>query len=135
MPLFVPHKVVLNAMDDILYVADRETGRVLSFGTSEGGRGQVLNSHAQLGGKPYALGFAGGSSRGSERGTAKWLIHGAFGGMAKGKYMGFTLDKNGEEIGTWGPEEVGVRGWGICCSFYSDFFRGLGNLTIWLWTA
>lgn len=97
--LFVPHKAILNAANDILYVADRENNRVLSFVTSEGGHGRVLSDEStMLGGSPYAISFNSSASN--------WPMYGVFGGVAKDKLMGFALDETGNKIGTWGPQEV-----------------------------
>ncbi len=97
--LFIPHKAILNAANTVLYVADRENRRVLSFATSEGGHGQVLSDNAQLGGTPYAISF--NSSAASD-----WPMYGVIGGVNEDRLMGFTLDAGGERIDTWGPQEV-----------------------------
>lgn len=96
--LFVPHKAILNTANDILYVADRENKRVVSFATSEGGHGRVLSDKGTLGGAPYAISFNNSSS--------DWPMYGVLGGFAADKLMGFTLDANGSKTGTWGPPEV-----------------------------
>lgn len=97
--LFVPHKAILNVANDILYVADRQNRRVVSFSTSEGGHGSVLSNRAELGGLPYAIAFNGSSD---------WPMYGVFGGHATegNMLMGFTLDESGNRIGMWGPQEV-----------------------------
>ena len=98
--LFIPHKAILSAAEDILYVADRQNSRIVSFDT-DGGRGRVFSEGVELGGGfPYSIAF-----NSSEK---DWPMCGVFGGVALGgaKLMGFTLDKNGNRIATWGPEEV-----------------------------
>ena len=93
-PLFVPHKLTLNAAQDRLFVADRENSRVISYDTASG-HGEVLSSEMALGGKPFAV-YTNGSN--------DWPIHGVFGGEEGA--MGFSLDRNGKVIGSWGPEGV-----------------------------
>lgn len=102
--MFVPHKVILNAVQDTLYVADRENNRVLSFSTS-GGRGSVLSGEEEVGGSPYSIFFNGSSSN---TGGTDWPMYGVLGGFSSHKLLGFALDSSGKRIGTWGPQEVGV---------------------------
>ena len=97
-PLFVPHKLTLNAAQDKLYLADRENSRVVVYGTKSG-HGEVFSSKTTLGGKPFAI-FANGSS--------DWPMHGVFGG--KKGVMGFSLDRGGKVINTWGPQGVSLCG-------------------------
>ena len=102
--LFIPHKAILNAAEDILYVADRQNGRLISFST-KGGRGRVFSEGVELGrGFPYSIFFNSNQT--------DWPMYGVFGGMAMrgGRLMGFTLDRSGSKIGTWGPNEVRVSG-------------------------
>ena len=94
MPLFVPHKLSLNAAQDKLYVADRENSRVIAYDTATG-HGEVLSGVAALGGKPFAV-YTNGSS--------DWPMHGVFGGEAGA--MGFSLDSSGKLVGSWGPKGV-----------------------------
>lgn len=99
--MFIPHKAILNAAEDILYVADRENMRVLSFSTTEGGRGQVLSDARQLGGKPYSISFNSSET--------DWPMYGVQGGFSNERLVGFALDSSGTRIGTWGPNEVCCR--------------------------
>ena len=94
MPLHIPHKLTLSAAQDKLYVADRENSRVVTYSTATG-HGEVFGGGKDLDGKPYAI-FTNGSS--------DWPLHGVFGGEEGS--VGFSLDKNGEVISTWGPEGV-----------------------------
>lgn len=103
-PLFVPHKAILDSAQRTLYVADRENMRVLSFSTAEGGRGRVFSNQVELGGRPYAV-FFNGSSNSSD---SDWPMYGVFGGRAGAIPVGFTLDKYGKKVDTWGPKEVGT---------------------------
>ena len=100
--LFVPHKAILNAAETILYVADRENYRVLSYDlTKTSSRGRELSS--AMGGAPYSIAF----NRSVSTGLA-WPMFGVFGGQRKeGKrLMGFTLDSHGKLVGSWGPTKV-----------------------------
>jgi hypothetical protein len=94
--LFVPHKVILNAARNFLYVADRENMRIISFDTSKGGHGNVLSNAATLEGRPFAISFNSSAS--------DWPMLGVFGGGER--LMGFSVDADGNKIGTWGPQEV-----------------------------
>lgn len=96
--MMVPHKAILNAAENILYVADRENRRIVSFSTSDGGRGHVFSDERELGGRPYAIFFNGSKS--------DWPMYGVFGGVSRKTLVGFTLDERGNKIGTWGPQEV-----------------------------
>ena len=101
--LFVPHKAILNAAEDILFVADRENQRVLSFGTVFGGNGHVFCDKTKLGGAPYAIYLNGSESN--------WPMYGVFGGVSQRALRGFTLDKDGSVTDTWGPEKVCDNPW------------------------
>lgn len=103
MQLFVPHKAILSAAENILYVADRENRRVLSFGTVFGGNGHVFSDRTKLGGYPYAIDLNGSAS--------DWPMYGVFGGVSQRALRGFTLDKDGGMTDTWGPQEV-CDNWG-----------------------
>ena len=102
--LFIPHKAILNAAENILYIADRQNSRIVSFDT-KGGRGRVLSEGKELGGGfPYAITFNSSET--------DWPMLGVFGGVALGggKLMGFSLDKDGRRIATWGPEKASGSG-------------------------
>ena len=98
--LFIPHKVVLNAANDMLYVADRQNRRIISYATSKGGHGSVLSGGNELGGFPYGISF--------NSSVSDWPMYGVFGGLAVegDMLMGFMLDVEGNKISTWGPQEV-----------------------------
>ncbi len=97
--LFIPHKAILNVAEDILYVADRENGRIISYNTSSGGRGSVFCGSQELQGYPYAVYFNSSES--------DWPMYGVYGRAEKNEdVMGFSIDKNGRKISTWGPDEV-----------------------------
>ena len=99
--MFVPHKAILNAAQDLLYVADRENKRILSFVISEGGRGVVFSNNRQLRGNPYSICFNDSQN--------DWPMYGVLGGFSMEKLMGFTLDKSGTRTATWGPKEVCIQ--------------------------
>ena len=92
----------MNAAETILYVADRENHRIVSYDISN------TNSHGKkfgqgMEGAPYAISFNGSSSS-----AISWPMYGIFGGEKDGKrLMGFVLDDNGKIVGSWGPKEVG----------------------------
>ena len=102
--LFVPHKAILNAAETILYVADRENQRIVLYDTMTGA-GKELSGNRELDGSPYSISFNGSSS------GEDWLMYGVFGGIGGDgeNYMGFSLDKNGRKVDTWGPNEVGSK--------------------------
>ncbi len=93
-PLFIPHKLTLNSAQDKLYLADRENNRIVVYSIRTS-HGEVLSSEAMLVGKPFAI-YTNGSS--------DWPMYGVFGGE-KG-VLGFSLDRSGKVINTWGPEAV-----------------------------
>ena len=98
-PLSIPHKIILNAAETSLFVADRENHRVLSFATSSRGHGQVFCREEELKGKPpYAISFNDSES--------DWPMYGVFGKTDHDNVMGFTIDKSGKKISIWGPDEV-----------------------------
>lgn len=66
----------------------------------------MFSGKETLGGKPFAI-FANGSS--------DWPMHGVFGG--KTGVMGFSLDRDGKVINTWGPQGVSLYGNGRCNRF------------------
>lgn len=96
--MFIPHKAVLNAAQSILYVADRQNSRVLSFDVSHGGHARVFSGRLELGGYPYAIFF--------NDSVLDWPMYGVLGGVSSANLMGFTLDERGNKIDTWGPKEV-----------------------------
>lgn len=63
--------------------------------STEKGHGEVFSSEAMLVGNPYAI-YTNGSN--------DWPMYGVFGGE-KG-VLGFSLDRSGKVINTWGPEAV-----------------------------
>lgn len=93
--MFVPHKAILNAAETLLYVADRENQRILTFDTSNG-HGQVFSQREDLKYSPYAISFNSSHS--------DWPLLGVFGGRSGN--TGFILDQNGKTVNTWGPKEV-----------------------------
>lgn len=122
MYLFIPHKVILNAANDMLYVADRENGRIISYATSKGGHGSILSGGERLGGMPYGISF--------NSSVTDWPMYGVFGGLTDidEMPMGFKLDAEGNKIGTWGPQEVCLAtGFAVklpfCCTFHDSLMR------------
>ena len=99
MSVFVPHKLSLNAEQNRLFVADRENGRVVTYDTSTG-VGSVFSDSDILDGKPYAV---------YVNGSFDWPVYGVFGKSLfreNEEVYGFTLDKDGNKLCVWGPEEV-----------------------------
>ncbi len=94
LPLYIPHKASLNRDQTVLYVADRENKRVLSYATSSGA---VTVFSGPMTSAVYGV---------WGNGKGEWPLYGVFGGE-KGS-MGFSLDKEGTTIDTWGPSEVSV---------------------------
>jgi len=102
--LFVPHKAILNVAETMLYVADRENRRLVSYNTRRVSTpGKVFREN--MAGAPYAISLNTSSSSSS----SSWQMFGVFGGMKKdGPFMGFTLDSYGQTVGKWGPKQVRV---------------------------
>ena len=92
--LNVPHSLALNG--DMLYVADRENGRIVRYNTSTG-VGVVFVDRGPLGDTVYAITFSS-----SEEAWPMFAINGS--GSYKG--MGFTIDESGGVTDQWGPPEV-----------------------------
>ncbi len=99
--LFVPHKAILNAAETILYVADRENQRLVSYNTRRVNTlGKVFREN--MAGAPYAISLNTSSS-------SSWQMFGVFGGVKEdGPLMGFTLDNYGRIVGKWGPKQVRI---------------------------
>jgi len=113
--LFVPHKAILNAAETILYVADRENHRVLSYDiTKTTSRGRELSS--TMDGAPYSISFNGSVSSGPA-----WPMLGVFGGQREDDklLMGFVMDNHGKLVGSWGPTKVRCL---HCCKFVLFLF-------------
>lgn len=94
--LFVPHSVALR--DDVLYVADRENGRIVSYNTTTGTAAVFVDTGA-IGDTVYAITFSSHDGR--------WPMFAVNGSGSSYNGRGFTIDDKGDIIGEWGPAEVG----------------------------
>lgn len=98
--LFIPHSLALSSDRTLLYVADRENGRIVCYNTSSR-MGHVFAGAETLKGAIYSIAFG--------RLIGDWPLYAVNGSMEEEeKGYVFTLNKHGQVVDVWGIKEVGV---------------------------
>ena len=94
----MPHSLALTNDGSQLFVADRQNGRIIVYNTTTHTGRVFVDSH-QLNGLIYAIAFGNHDN--------DWPLYAVNGSDNEDdRCYGFTINKEGVVIDTWGPEMV-----------------------------